>query len=180
MSKRHKILISILFALIISVINTPARAQEQQSFEKFWYKIGYKSIGEAITECEKLFQRGITLPTMVPSVEFTHQFGRCNNSEYNVNDSFEIEYINEHTGKKHYMIRVRPLKYKIPIKQELTKGVYTLKDKSKAILFRIRESSNLDTLTFERNGWQYMLIIDSRGLDKASSKVLVQIANTIE
>ncbi|SFI07844.1 hypothetical protein SAMN04488574_101504 [Bacillus sp. 71mf] len=55
MSKRHKILISILFALIISVINTPAKAQEQQSFEKFWYKISYKPVGEAITECEKLF-----------------------------------------------------------------------------------------------------------------------------
>jgi len=182
MSRRQKTLLSFFLVLtfFISTINTSVHAQKQQSFERFWYELGYKSIGEAITECGKLFQRSIGLPTRMPAVEFTHQFGRCNNSEYNANDSFEIEYINEHTGKQHYMIRVKPLKYKIPIKQELIKGVYTLKDQSKAILFSISESSNLDTLTFERNAWQYMLIIDRRGLDKNSSNVLVQIANTIQ
>lgn len=181
MNRRQKTLLSFFLVLtfFISTINPPVHAQKTESFEEFFYGIGYKSVGEAITECNKLFKRSFILPTRLPAVEFTHQFGRCNNLEGHLNDDFEIEYINQNINKKQrYSITVRPLKNRIQIEQhERIEKTYTLKDKTKAVLFRLRD---LETLAFEKNGWQYMLTLDGRGLHTPPSEVLVQIANTIK
>ncbi|MFC6602072.1 hypothetical protein ACFQDF_11610 [Ectobacillus funiculus] len=151
---------------------------KQQSFEEFFYGIGYKSVGEAITECNKLFKRNIILPTRIPAVEFTHQFGRCSNLESRQNDEFEIEYLNQNTNEKRYRIAVRPSKHKLQVEQHYRiEETYTLKDKTKAVLLRLRE---FEILVFEKNGLQYRLGLDGRGLHTSPSEVLVQIANTIK
>lgn len=164
--------------LLLTSNSLSVHAQKQQSFEEFFYDIGYKSVGEAITECNKLFQRNIILPTRLPAVEFTHQFGRCNNLEHRVNDELEIEYINQNTNEKRYRITVRPSKYKIPVEQLYRiEETYTLKDKTKAVSLRLRD---FEVLAFEKNGWQYVLTLYERRLYRSPSEVLVQIANTVK
>lgn len=175
---KNIVTLAVCSLLLLTSNSLSVHAQKQQSFEEFFYSIGYKSVGEAITECNKLFKRKIILPTRLPAVEFTHQFGRCSNLEGRLNDKFEMEYITQNTSGKRYHITVRPSKYKIQGEQHhRIEGTYTLKDKTKAVLLRIRE---FETLVFEKNGLQYRLGLDGRGLHATPSEVLVQIANTIK
>lgn len=90
---KNIVTLAVCSLLLLTSDSLSVHAQKQKSFEEFFYDLGYKSVGEAITECNKLFQRNIILPTRIPAVEFTHQFGRCSNLESRLNDEFEIEYI---------------------------------------------------------------------------------------
>lgn len=164
--------------LFISITHPSVHAQKQQSFEDFFYEIGYTSTSEAIVTCNKLFQKNIILPTRLPSIAFTHQFGRCNNLEGSLNDELELEYINQHEGKRHYILRVRPSKYRIEVEQlHQARKIYTLQDQTKAVLLQLKE---IETLVFEKNGWQYMLSLNKEGIHTSPAEELIQIANTVK
>ncbi len=168
------------FTLIMGI--TTGLAQAQKPFEKSWYDLGYTSIEKALTACERLFQRDIVLPTRVPPMVFTHQFGRCyhDTDENGANNEFSAEYVHEKRSGVRYSITVRPAKFGMKLIQKRIKHVYTLQNQAKAILYRIRDDVPLYILILEKDGWQYRLMLDDGGLNQASSDILLGIANTIQ
>ncbi|MDQ0062208.1 hypothetical protein J2T14_004408 [Paenibacillus harenae] len=76
-------------------------------YEKPFFEIGYKSVEEALQECETLHHKELKLPYKLPSIAFTHHFGRCINDTVNhKNDDLGIEYLHEKQGENHYKIDV--------------------------------------------------------------------------
>jgi hypothetical protein len=74
--------------------------------------MSYKSVEDAVVECEEHWGRDIKLPLKLPPIVFTHQFGRCNNLIGETNDELEIEFISELDGANLYLIRVEQLAIK--------------------------------------------------------------------
>ncbi len=78
-----------LVSIIMSLYSVSGYLQATPSFEKPYIEIGYKSVGEALKECETLNQRELILPIKLPAMEFTHHLGRCVNDMENYNDEFQ-------------------------------------------------------------------------------------------
>ncbi|MFB7155760.1 hypothetical protein [Lysinibacillus sp. NPDC056232] len=58
------------------------------SFEEGYTEAGYKSVKVAVKEFENHFKSDVKLPKILPSISFTHKFGRfVEDKNYNVNDS---------------------------------------------------------------------------------------------
>ncbi|UAT32937.1 hypothetical protein K7T73_20040 (plasmid) [Bacillus badius] len=80
-----------------------------------------------MTEFEDHFKNDVKLPFKMPSIPFTHMFGRFwEDKEYNINDSLEIEFINEKSPINHYKIDIRPLKNKVVSTNRSHQTVYTV------------------------------------------------------
>ncbi|MGM0885100.1 MAG: hypothetical protein ACQEXQ_29165 [Bacillota bacterium] len=159
--------------------------KERVPFEKMYFEYGYKSVEDALGECNSHFKRKIKLPFKLPPIPFTHHLARCN-QHGDVNDQFEIEYLNEFQGSNnHYMIRVNPAQHKLhkfPSKRD-TIRTYKLLNGEVAVYGTtptIRDRPPLfNVLIFEMDGWQYILSIDKRVEDKVTADVLLEIANSI-
>jgi hypothetical protein len=102
-------------------------------FENLLLKIGYKEVNKALQESKDYFKSDIPLPTQLPPVTFTHNFGRFNHSFGKANDEFEITYLNENLGQNHYQIRVKPVKYKLEFSEEKIDQTIKLSDGSESI-----------------------------------------------
>ncbi|MGM0880714.1 MAG: hypothetical protein ACQEXQ_06680 [Bacillota bacterium] len=126
-----KLIVTLL--LSVYIISGKEFASAQEPLEELPLKMGYKSVDDAVVECEEHWGRDIRLPLKLPPIVFTHQFGRCNNSIGEINDELEIEFISEFDGANHYLIRVRPASNKMnfPPKRNVVK-IYKLKDNSTA------------------------------------------------
>lgn len=173
-----------LLLLTLSFIllgNTPASVyaekKDQPAFEEFLFDIGYKSPQEAMKEAEQHFKQELKLPLRIPPIAFTHCLGRLTDLDGDINDSFEILFINEKSTENHYSIYIRQLENKIPFKEKDFESIFTLKNGQKAG-FIIERNSNF--LVFEKGNWQYMLKIDQRIADKVTPEMLVDMANSIE
>ncbi|GIM47287.1 hypothetical protein DNHGIG_28360 [Collibacillus ludicampi] len=53
--------------------------------------------------------------------------------EGEINDRFEIEYLNEYQPENHFMVKINPSKYGLTIRKEAIDYTYQLKDGNKAI-----------------------------------------------
>ncbi|WP_127529952.1 hypothetical protein [Paenibacillus kobensis] len=152
-------------------------------FEKPYLEIGYKSVGEALKECEALNQRELQLPIKLPPMRFTHHLARCVHDKGNYNDELQIEYLHEAQGKNHYNIDIRPTEQKIDFgKSNRRKIKYKMNDGSEAIYFTTRTPNTMggfNTIVFEKNGWQYRLSVDSRMGNQVTADVLVGIAESV-
>ena len=146
------------------------------SLENFLVDIGYKEVNIALRESDDYFKRDIALPTQLPPVNFTHNFGRFNHSFGKENDQFEITYLNENVGQNHYQIRVKPVQYKLEISDEKIDQTIKLNDGNSAIY---STKLPLDVLVFEKGEWQYTLLVDKRISNTVTKEVLVDIANSI-
>jgi hypothetical protein len=149
-----------------------------EDFRKTYFDIGYKGVYEALKECNKHFKKTIALPVQLPPVAFTYGFGRCNNLGGETNDGFEIEYLHRDKPTNHYMIRIQPVKYGLPIREEHIDQIFQLRDGSKAI-YITKVVNGFNLLVFEKNGFQYILSVDKRISDKVTSEILIEIANSI-
>jgi hypothetical protein len=147
------------------------------SYEVIFPEIGYKTVEEASDDFEQHFNEKLKLPLRVPPVTFTHHFGRFNDSEYESSKSFEVTLINDEISENHYKIVVRPLKYKLPIREKYVLKTFDLKNGTVATYMTI---SGFNLLVFERGNWQYTLNIDKRVSDKVTPETLVDIANSID
>ncbi|WP_156319817.1 hypothetical protein [Bacillus sp. FJAT-18017] len=146
-------------------------------FIEFYKEIGYKSVGEAVNECEKHFKEEVKLPLMIPAIPFSHQFGRFwEDKVHKTNDSLEIEYLNEKKPENFYKITIRPLKKKIDFKDKANQKLYKLKDGQNAIYM---ELINQEFLVFEYGKWQYILGINKKLSKEITPEILVEIANSI-
>ncbi|QPQ31928.1 hypothetical protein [Lysinibacillus sp. JNUCC 51] len=146
-------------------------------YEEIYPEIGYKTVEAAASDFERHFHQGLKLPLRVPSISFTHHFGRFNDLEGDMNDFFEVTFINHQLPEHHYKITVRPNEFKLPVKKENIVKDFKLKNGTTAIYMEI---SGFNVLSFEREDWQYMLWIDKRVSNKVTSEVLVDIANSID
>jgi len=180
--RRLVVLLAIVFLVSIYSVTTVASAIEvppNEPFEEMPLKSGYVTVEDAVKECERHFHQEIKLPLRLPPVSFTHQFGRCNDLPGEVNDGLDIWFFNEHEGKNHYMLWIRPSRYRldIPHQREVIK-IYELKDKSKAI-YGTTSRGGFYLLSFEKGGWQYILSVDHRITDKITAENLVEIAESV-
>ncbi|KMY30310.1 hypothetical protein ACZ11_16575 [Lysinibacillus xylanilyticus] len=146
-------------------------------YEKIYSEIGYKSVEKAVSDFEQHFNQKLKLPLRVPPISFTHHFGRFSDSKYEGNDAFEVTLINDQLSENHYKIDIRPLKYKLPLREKYVVKTYELKNGIVATYMTI---SGFNVLVFERDNLQYMLSIDKRVSNKVTPETLVDIANSID
>ncbi|MDR6550126.1 hypothetical protein [Paenibacillus qinlingensis] len=172
----------VLFGLlIVCTCYAPRDVEAKEPFEEMHLKMGYTTVDDAVAACEKYFSRDIKLPIEVPPVVFTHQLGRCSTTFGSpANDELEIEYLNERDTVYHYMIRIRPSEYRGNLFQNKNDllGTYELRDGTKAQYGKV-SSGRFYMLTFEKNNYQYALIVGYRVKAKITEQVLVDIANSV-
>ncbi|MFF2175170.1 hypothetical protein ACFVT8_01685 [Lysinibacillus sp. NPDC058147] len=118
----------------------------------------------------------LKLPLRVPPINFTHHFGRFTDSKNGGNDVFEVTFINDQSSENHYIIDIRPLKYKLPLREKYVLNTFELKNGNIATYMNI---AGFNVLVFYRDNLQYMLSIDKRVANKATPETLVDIANSI-
>ncbi|MGC8229987.1 hypothetical protein ACP2W0_13440 [Pseudobacillus badius] len=146
--------------------------------EEVYTQIGFTTVHEAVIEFENHFKNDVKLPLKMPSIPFTHMFGRFwEDKEHSINDSLEIEFINEKSPINHYKINIRPLENKVVSTNRSHQTVYTLKDGQQAIYIAER---HFRFLVFEKDNWQYILGINKELANKVTPKVLVEIADSID
>ncbi|KRF67646.1 hypothetical protein ASG99_14030 [Bacillus sp. Soil768D1] len=172
-----------LFVLCIpfyfTFTGTTYASNDSKELENSLSEIGYTSVHQALQDSNKHFNRTISLPIQLPPVPFTHNYGRFNNPEGKLNDGFEAEYFNKALSENHYMIRVRPVENRIKFKKGFIDQTFKLNDGNTAI-YSTKASSVINLLIFEKDGWQYMLSVDKRISDKVTSKILIEIADSIK
>ncbi|MFE4523724.1 hypothetical protein ACFRCQ_16685 [Cytobacillus firmus] len=173
----YQILAFFCFSLCINPKAEATAIEAPEPYEEILKDIGYKSIEEALKECEAHFQQELKLPVRIPALTFTHHAGRFfEDKKYNANDSFEAKYISEKSPENHYKIDVRHVNDKLNFSKSEIENEYKLKDGQSALLLSNRTSK---VLVFEKGKWQYMLGIDNRVSDKVTPEMLVEIADSI-
>jgi hypothetical protein len=183
---KHRLYMLLICGLLVNVSTTYANmppTNEHEPFEKIFFEYGYKTVDDAVMECEKLFNRNIELPVKLPPVVFTHVFGKCHSDAFfNINNQLKIEYISDNriTSPNHYVIDIRLAEHKrtgIIHKNEVIR-TFELEDGTKAV-YGTMFHRRINALVFERSGWLYWLWVD-RGIEKkVSADALVEIANSI-
>lgn len=146
--------------------------------EELFFEIGYQSVDEALEEFEQHFKEELKLPTRLPPISFTHQFGRFNNLDGEINDMFEVSFINEQLVDHHFKIDVRLLKHKIPFEQYESK-IFKLKNGKNANYIE-NQIRGFNLLIFETDHWQYVFSIDQDVSNEVTPEILMQIANSID
>ncbi|MFJ7824832.1 hypothetical protein [Psychrobacillus sp. NPDC096623] len=148
---------------------------QPRTIEESYLEIGYKPVGEALSDFAQNYKQDLQLPLRVPPVIFTHVFARTNVGSH---DIFEMEYINEQSSMNKFMINVAlkdKSKFEILDKEVIKE--FRLKDGSTAYLLSIR-GANL--LVFEKDNLQYRFSMDKRMSENITPEILVQIANSID
>lgn len=148
-----------------------------EQFENFFYDIGYEEVNMAVDKAEMFYKKEIVLPVQLPPISFTHIFGRFNDIQGEINDGLEFEYINKDIPQNHYMIWVKPTKFKLILNKNQIDRTIHLKDGSEAIIGKFAKSFHV--LIFENNGWQYILSIDRHSPENVSPSTLINIANSL-
>ncbi|MBK3493932.1 DUF4367 domain-containing protein [Viridibacillus sp. YIM B01967] len=162
-----------LVLLLLFCFGMEHKEANGEELEKIYLEGGYKQTYEALKEAEDFFKLDISLPTRIPSIAFTHNFGRFTTLG---NPQLEITYLNENSGEVHYKILVTSLKYKQEFTADQNVQRMKLNDGSEAV-YVITE--NFDLLVFEKYGLQYTLMVDKIHLDKFTKEALSKIANSI-
>ncbi|WP_053484844.1 hypothetical protein [Lysinibacillus sp. FJAT-14745] len=103
---------------------------------------------EAVDDFEQHFKQKLKLPFRVPPISFTHHFGRFSDSKYEGNDALEVTFINDQSSENHYKIDIRPLKYKLPLREKYVVNTFKLKNGKVATYMTI---SGFNVLVFERD-----------------------------
>lgn len=135
---------------------------------------GYKETNVALKETEDYLKLDIPLPTRLPPVAFTHNFGQFSTLGI---PQLEITYLNENSGTTHYKILITSLKYK----QEFKDGPNTHKIKlSDGIQAVYVTTENFNLFVFEKGEIQYTFMVDNLHPDEFTKETLVKIADSIQ
>ena len=183
MLKQVYSIIFIICTIIIFFVNVEGYANSLNtppSFEEKFVEVGYKSAEDAVKEFENHFKCDVKLPEIMPSISFTHQFGRFfEDKNYNINDSLKIMFVNKDLSENIYKIEIRPLKNKLNFKDKLDFNgkEYKLQDGTKAIYF---EDTLFNFFVFEKNNLQYLLGIYKEVSNAQTPDILVRIANSVK
>ncbi len=177
MKKLKIALFSFSFIAVLTIQTQFAKATDND-FDKYYYDIGYKDISTALEESNKLFHENIALPSQLPAIPFTHAFGRLSDLDGKENDGLEFAFINENSPHNLYKITINPIEYKLPFEQKHINQKVKLSDGSEAIFSK--SFTNFNTLAFEKNGWQYILSVDSASDKEITMENLIGIANSVK
>ncbi|PYF06812.1 hypothetical protein [Ureibacillus chungkukjangi] len=182
MRLKFPLIVLLLVAILggLSYKTTLANSSDSpQPLEEILPSFGYKSAEAAAREFEKHFKEELKLPLRIPPIQFTHHFGRFTDADGEMNDHFELTMISDQNPQHHFKIEVRPIKYKIPFREE--HGLKSLKlENGKDAFYSEKAALGFNLLIFERENWQYIFSIDKDVANIVTADVLVQIANTID
>lgn len=167
----------ISFCLLFFLTIYATANDKPSSYEEIYSQGGYNAVEDALDDFEQHFKQKLKLPLRVPPISFTHYFGRFSNLDGDINDSFEVTFINDQLSENHYKINVRPKKNNIPIRKKYVVKTFELKNGVAATYMTI---SGFNVLVFEMGDWQYMLSIDKRISNKVTPETLLDIANSID
>ncbi|WP_121610783.1 hypothetical protein [Mesobacillus foraminis] len=95
MYTRFFLLLPVASILMLNTIDKTVEANSNnkpQPLEEFYPRIGYKGVDEALNEFEKHITQNVKLPLRIPSINFTHYFGRFTDLKGEENDSLEVEF----------------------------------------------------------------------------------------
>lgn len=170
---------SILICLTIGGTVYANPNDKPPSLEKMYTQIGYTTIEEAVKECETHFKQKVKLPSINPSIPFTHQFGRFwIDEKFKINDTLEIHYVNEKLSQNHFKIDIRPIKNKLIFrKNESYLHFFKLNNGQSAVYI---DGRDFKFLVFEKDNWQYSLGVDERISKQVTPKILLAIANSMD
>lgn len=132
---------------------------------------GYSEVSKAVSESEKFFSKKIAFPTRLPSIEFTHNFGRFTNFSTPL---LEITYLDERSGYTHYEIDITSSEYKRS--QPKYAKTVSLKDGSEAFYYN---RSDFTMFVTEKNGFQYTFRMDKKSAEKITIEGMVKIADSM-
>lgn len=149
---------------------------EADQFEQPYLQLGYKSVHDAVRDCEMRFMQRIHLPIYTPSLSFTHQLGKCH-MNFDEQDGLEINYLHELIPAQRYLILVRPAKHRVEFPESRISETYRLPDESLALLSETPEGGYY-VLSFEQDNLQYMLVV-SRHIGLAPEE-LVKAAQSLQ
>lgn len=161
--------------LFFSILATSANANEDK-FDRNFSELGYIGVNEALIESKQHFKKNIALPKNIP-ITFTHSFGRFLNPKGDWNDYLEVRYLDENSEGDDYVVEVRPINYKLPIREEMITERLKLKNGIYAI-YSTTMYMGRNNLVFEMDDWQYILSLDKDVSDKAS-ELLLEVAISI-
>lgn len=176
-------LLLVIFSMVICGFyygRVRANPNTPPSFEDGFTEVGYKSVEEAVKEFENHVKLDVKLPEILPSISFTHQFGRFfEDKNYNVNDSLEIRFVHKDIKENIFKIDIRPSKNKLDFKDKpnVNGKEYSLQDGTKGIYF---EDRLFHFFVFEKNNLQYLFGIHNKVANLETPEILVRIANSIE
>lgn len=149
------------------------------SYEEVYPAIGYKTVEGAVDDFKQHFKQKLKLPLRVPPISFTHHLGRFNDLDGDINDTFEMTFINDQLSENHFKIDVRPVKYKIEFRDKDVLRTFKLNN-GKVAKYMENPILGFNLLVFERDSWQYVFSIDKKVSDIVTPEVLVRIANSID
>lgn len=170
-------LLLISFCLLFFLTIDATANDKPSPYEEIYPEIGYKTVEAALDEFEQHFKQKLKLPLRVPPISFTHHFGRFSDLDGDMNDAFEVKFINDQLSENHYKINVRPVKNYIPIREKYVVKTYELKN---GVVANYMTILGFNVLVFEIDDWQYMISIDKRVSDKVAPEALLDIANSID
>ncbi|WJY27071.1 hypothetical protein [Sporosarcina trichiuri] len=168
------LLISFCLLTIYAVAN-----DKPGSYEEAYPEIGYKTVEGALDDFEQHFKQKLKLPLRVPPISFTHQLGRFNDLDGDINDTFEVTFINDQLPENHFKIDVHPFNHKIEFSEKYVSRKFQLNN-GKVAKYMEKPIPDFNLLVFERDNWQYVFSIDKKVSDIVTPEVLVQIANSID
>ena len=168
------LLLSFCLLTIYAVANDKPRL-----YEEMYPEIGYKSVEVALDDFEQHFKQKLKLPLRVPPIIFTHHFGRLNDLEGDLNDTFEVTFINDQLSENHFKIEIRPVAHKIEFSDKDVLKTFKL-DNGNTARYMEKPIPGFNLLEFERDSWQYVFSIDKKVSDRITPEILVQIANSID
>ncbi len=144
------------------------------SFEEKFTEVGYKTVGESVKEFENHMKCEVQLPELMPSIPFTHKFGRfIEDTKDDLNDSLEIRFVNKDVSENIYKMDIRSLNNKLNFKGK----EYALQDGSKGVYF---EDYQFNFFVFEKNNLQYVLGIHKKLSNTVTPDTFVRIANSVK
>ncbi|WP_146548730.1 hypothetical protein [Rummeliibacillus suwonensis] len=171
--------IIVMLSIVASFLSEPfVSSAVEKDFEKYYVDIGYTDIATALIDGQKHFKTDISLPSKLPGISFTHAFGRLNDLDGEVDDELEFEFLNAKKDQNHFKILIKPVQYKEKFEEKNIKQKIKMNNGSEAIYSK--SLTGFDTLVFEKNNLQYILIMDDSSNLKSSIDSLVEIANSVK
>ncbi|MGM0807374.1 MAG: hypothetical protein ACQET8_21960 [Bacillota bacterium] len=168
------------FFIVLYVSTSRVDAYSNEDFQHEIRKMGYKEVQQALTESKAHYQRDVQLPLQIPSLAFSHSFGRFNDLQGEINDSLDVEYVNKDVPQNHYKMDIRPLKYKLSVPKETIDKTIVLENGKTAQVLNSKIISGFYVLIFDHRGWQYMLSMDKENANQLTISALIDIANSMK
>ncbi|WP_098744505.1 DUF3889 domain-containing protein [Paenibacillus sp. EZ-K15] len=141
------------------------------------FESGGELVEEALRACEKHFGTALFLPPQLPSVAFTHQYGRCYEMEGGLDEHLEVHYQKRYKHEHDYKIALYPLENKQQLKH-LSFEESELSDHTTAKFYE-GPINTLRLLVFEKGNWQYLLTAANRASSEIRQQELTEIAESL-